>query len=232
MSDPPNRSLETSRSSRIVWLLEELGLDYSVKAYSRKSGASPASIKEIWPIGTFPVVQVFEDGKTVTLAESGHIMNYLVQHYDKAGKLTPAPADQVLVDYYLHFAEGSLQLHFVTLFVGFLFTRKATAEGKAVVEKMQKLYTLERLLTGLRFLDTQLSKKGGGFFVGDKLSLADIMLDFPINDNLFLGGLLGMYGVEDPEEMFPNLYKWHLLTKGLPNRVKALEREQLLEYKL
>jgi len=99
--------LENSRSLRIVWLLEELGLDYEIKHYARnpKTMLAPAELREIHPLGKSPVIT---DGDTV-IAESGTIIEYLVQRYGN-GQWQPAPDDDQWLNYryWLHYAEGSL----------------------------------------------------------------------------------------------------------------------------
>ena len=99
--------LENSRSQRILWLLEELGVPYEIKLYKRdpKTMRAPADLRAVHPLGKSPVVT---DG-AVTVAESGAIVEYLVETYGK-GRLEPAAGspDRLLYRYYLHFAEGSM----------------------------------------------------------------------------------------------------------------------------
>jgi glutathione S-transferase len=98
--------LNNSRSQRVLWLLEELNLEYEIKRYERdpKTMLAPASLREVHPLGKSPVIT---DG-TLTLAESGAIIEYLVDHYGK-GKLAPTSdtAERLRYTYWLHYAEGS-----------------------------------------------------------------------------------------------------------------------------
>lgn len=100
--------LNNSRSQRILWLLEELGLDYEVKRYERnpKTMLAPPELLRIHPLGKSPVIT---DGD-LTLAESGAIIEYLVERHGN-GRLSPAPGtlDKLRYTYWLHYAEGSLQ---------------------------------------------------------------------------------------------------------------------------
>lgn len=211
-------------------------LDYDVKVYKRtKEYLAPKELKEVWPTGMSPVLEIIKPGSpnSIKLAESGHIVQYLIQHYDVEGKLTPDTEEgKQLADYYLHFAEGSLQPHLVSILVGTFAVQKApwpaTYLVKAIMSKINSEFYVKRLLTNLDFLDSQLEKKGGGYFVGDKLSGADIILDFPINENIFSDPVrTKLIGVnEDLTKRFPNLYKWHLLTRKLPLRIKAEEEEK------
>src|ERR1700704_4262382 len=110
--------LNNSRSQRILWLLEELGLDYDIKRYQRdpKTMLAPPELRKIHPLGKSPVIT---DGD-LTLAESGAIIEYLVGSYGH-GRLAPAadtPA-RLRYTYWLHYAEGSLQpLLLMKLFFG------------------------------------------------------------------------------------------------------------------
>ena len=98
--------LNNSRSQRVLWLLEELGLEYEVKRYQRdpKTMLAPASLKAVHPLGKSPVIT---DGAN-TIAESGAIIDYLVERYGN-GRLVPAAGtpDKLRWTYWLHFAEGS-----------------------------------------------------------------------------------------------------------------------------
>jgi len=98
--------LNNSRSKRVLWLLEELEIPYDIKRYERdpKTMLAPASLRQIHPLGKSPVIT---DGE-LTLAESGAIIEYLVERYGN-GRLAPAPGtpDHLRYIYWLHYAEGS-----------------------------------------------------------------------------------------------------------------------------
>src|SRR5256712_12455089 len=98
--------LNNSRSQRILWLLEELGLEYEIKRYQRdpKTMLAPPSLRAIHPLGKSPVIT--DDG--LTIAESGAIVEYLVERYGN-GRLIPAAGspDKLRYTYWLHYAEGS-----------------------------------------------------------------------------------------------------------------------------
>ena len=98
--------LNNSRSQRILWLLEELGLEYEIKKYQRdpKTMLAPQALRAVHPLGKSPVIT--DDGNTV--AESGAIIEYLVERYGK-GQLAPAVGtpERLRWSYWMHFAEGS-----------------------------------------------------------------------------------------------------------------------------
>src|SRR3984885_1999958 len=111
--------LNNSRSQRVLWLLEELGLDYEVTRYERdpKTMLAPASLRAVHPLGKSPVVT---DGD-LTLAESGAIVEYLVERYGD-GRLIPAAGtrERLRYTYWLHYAEGSAMS---PLLLQLIFTR-------------------------------------------------------------------------------------------------------------
>lgn len=183
----------------------------------------------VWPTGTSPLLQIFREGApTKAIAESGHIVRYVIDHYDVNGILkTNDSDDSEWVDYYLHFAEGSLQPHMVGIFVGDAAVRAVpwplNIPLRALFGRINSLFYAMRLVTNFKFLEDHLEKKGGGYFVGDHLTGADIMLDFPINDGLFGTPLQAEAIVpgEDAKQVFPNLYKWHQKIMNEPLRVQA-----------
>lgn len=98
--------LNNSRSQRILWLLEELGVDYEIRRYERdkKTMLAPPELKQVHPLGKSPVIT---DGDLV-IAESGAIIEYLVNKYG-AGRFKPtSEKDLIKYSYYLHYSEGSL----------------------------------------------------------------------------------------------------------------------------
>jgi len=116
--DDLRHHLNNSRSQRILWLLEELGLEYDIRRYQRdpKTMLAPPELRQIHPLGKSPVVT--DDG--LTLAESGAIIEYLVGRYGN-GRLVPAAdtPERLRYTYWLHYAEGSLQpLLLMKLFFG------------------------------------------------------------------------------------------------------------------
>ena len=158
--------LTRSRSERIVWLMEELGLEYQVQFFRREpNGAAPAAMRDIHPIGKAPIVT---DGETV-LAESGAIVEYIVRRHG-GGRLAVPPdsPDYPRYIYWLHFAEGSLM---TLMLINLVLSRVPEAAESAV-----KARQLDRLAKMLAFVDGELA--GRSHFAGD-FSAADIMMVFP-----------------------------------------------------
>lgn len=159
--------LSTSRSERIVWLLEELGLPYELETFPReKTGAAPPALKALHPLGKAPVIR---DGDLV-LAESGAIVEYIV-HRHGGGRLALAPshADYPRYLYWMHFAEGSL----MTLMLTALTLSRVPEAAQAPV--MGRVLT--RLQQMIGYVDGELA--GREYFAGGDFTAADVMMAFP-----------------------------------------------------
>jgi glutathione S-transferase len=159
--------LESSRSERIVWLMEELGLPYKLEVFPREpSGAAPPPYQQIHALGRAPAIR---DGDTV-LAESGAIVEYVV-HRHGAGRLALRPADPAYARYvyWLHFAEGSLRS---LLLIVLVLSRVKEAAASPVVARIR-----ERMSQMLAFVDREIA--GGPWFAGETFTAADVMMVFP-----------------------------------------------------
>ena len=159
--------LETSRSERIVWLMEELGLPYRMQVFPRETtGAAPHPLKEIHALGRAPAIR---DGDAV-LAESGAIVDYIV-HRHAGGRLGLSPDDPGYARYvyWLHFAEGSLMS---LLLIVLVLSRVPEAAASPVTARMR-----ERMNQMLSFVDKELGS--GPWFAGAEFTAADIMMVFP-----------------------------------------------------
>lgn len=207
-----------------------MNLDYELKVYPRsKQRLAPPELAQIWPTGVSPIVQIFKkDGDTTVVAESGHIVAYIVENYDSQGLLTFNDKNQKdWVNYYLHFSEGSLQPHLVGILVGEIVSQGVPwplrIPFQLLFSKINGLFYSKRLATNYKFLDSELEKKGGGYFVGSHISGADIMLDFPISFGLFgkLAQADSIVPGKDLKVEFPNLYKWHQMIMKEPLRLEA-----------
>jgi glutathione S-transferase len=159
--------LETSRSERIVWLMEELGLPYTMEVFPREpNGAAPPPFKEVHALGRAPAIR---DGDTV-LAESGAIVDYIVRRHAN-GRLALAPEDAAYARYvyWLHFAEGSLMS---LLLIVLVLSRVKEAGASPVFARMR-----ERMNQMLAFVDREIG--AGPWFAGAEFTAADVMMVFP-----------------------------------------------------
>ena len=172
--------LNNSRSQRILWALEELGLDYEIKHYKREpSMQAPAALRAVHPLGKSPVIT---DGDK-TLAESGAILEYLAETYGD-GKLKPAAGtpEHLRYRYFLHYAEGSLMpLLFMKLVFGRLPTRVPwfmKPVAKAISAGADKTLLNPQLGNHFMFLEMELAQRE--WFAGSEFSAADIQMSFPL----------------------------------------------------
>ncbi len=170
--------LVQSRSNRIAWLLEALNLPYEIKVYQRdpKTYGAPESLKQIDPLGKSPVIT---DGELV-IAESGAIIEYLIDTYDAEQQFKPKEAKALLdYRYWLHFAEGSM----MPLLVMRLVLSKAVDRPmpffikpviKKFVQALNQYFIDPRIIPQLKLVDKHLSNNE--WFAGDKLSGADFQM--------------------------------------------------------
>ena len=185
--------LENSRSQRILWLLEELGVPYEVERYQRdpKTKRAPAALRAIHPLGKSPVV---EDGDK-RLAESGAIIEYLADTYGD-GALAPRPGtpERLRYTYFLHYAEGSLMPFLLMKLVFNELPKRAPAlirpVARALMGGAQTGFVDPELKTHLDYLEGELGKTA--WFAGPSFSAADIQMSFP------LGGRRQPGRIEEP----------------------------------
>jgi glutathione S-transferase len=174
--------LNQSRSQRVIWLLEELALPYEIRFYERDKATlrAPAELRAIHPLGKSPVIT---DGE-LTLAESGAILEYLVQRYGD-GRLRPAPGtpDALRYLHWMHYAEGSLM---PPLLLKLVFDRMAKARmpffarpvARGIAGKALAGFVMPEVERHLDFLEQELSARE--WFTGDEFTIADIQMSFPL----------------------------------------------------
>ena len=171
--------LNNSRSQRIIWLLEELGVEYEIKPYQRDPDTqrAPAELKAVHQLGKSPVLE--DDG--LIIAETGAIIVYLLDKFGD-GKLRPEKGTQEYVDYvhFLHFAEGSAMLPLLlALYTGFL------GEAGAPIQPM----IMSEIKAILDYCEYHLISKT--WFAGDEMTGADIQMIFPLEAAKARGRLKG-----------------------------------------
>ena len=187
--------LNNSRSQRILWMLEELNQEYEIIGYERdlKTLQGPKSLRNIHPLGKSPVITDDSNGEQILIAESGAIVEYLLQNYGKNSSLIiPETGSQQERDYlyWLHFSEGSLM---PPLLLRLIFDRVKKARvpffvkpiTKAVADKVLIEYVNPNINRLLDFIEASL--KGKNWFLGDQLSGADIQMSFPLETSLARG---------------------------------------------
>ncbi len=174
--------LNNSRSQRVLWLLEELGVPYEVKRYQRdaKSMLAPPALLAVHPLGKSPVVV---DGD-LTVAESGAIVEYLVERYG-GGRLIPRSGtpERLRYTYWLHYAEGSAM---PPLLLKLVFDRVAatpmpwpvSAVARRIAGGVQSAFIAPQLTRHLNFMESELAVRA--WFAGDEFTAADVQMSFPL----------------------------------------------------
>lgn len=210
--------LNNSRSQRILWLLEELGLEYEIKYYERdpKTLLAPESLRQVHPLGKSPVIT---DGE-LTLAESGAIIEYLVEKYGE-GQLAPPlnTLERLRYTYWLQYAEGSAM---PPLLLKLVFDRIEQEPLPFFVKPIAKLISSRtkssfiepQIAQHFDYMEGELGKSL--WFVGDEFTAADIQMSFPIE-------------VADLDAARPKLMSYLKRIHSRPSYQRALKRGGLYE---
>ena len=208
--------LENSRSQRILWMLEEMGVEYELKRYERdrKTNLAPPELKEIHPLGKSPVIT---DGNQ-TIAETGAIVEYLVDKYGN-GRFRPAAGSDELLRYryWLHAAEGTLMpLMVMTL----IFNKIETAApmlvrpiAKGISGQVKKTYLQPNTRANMEHIEAELGRST--WFAGEELSGADFMMIFPIE---------AMMKRTHMADKYPRIKAYAERVHAMPGYRRALER--------
>jgi glutathione S-transferase len=215
--------LETSRSQRVLWLLEELGVPYELKLYKRdpRTRLAPPELKQVHPLGKSPVIT---DGDLV-VAESGAILEYLAETYgdratgDLAGLLaTPGTPEHRQLRFWMHYAEGSLMNWLVMKLVfrsiptqPMPFFVKPIA--RQLCQKVQTKLIDPNLKTSMDFMESHLGKNT--WFAGEQLSLADFQMSFAV---------AALLARSDATRQCPDIAAWLARIEARPAYQRALAK--------
>jgi glutathione S-transferase len=202
--------LENSRSQRILWLLEELGLPYEVRRYERDPATmlAPPELRRVHPLGKSPVIEDPEPqsgtGEALVIAETGAIVEYLVEK--AGGKLGPPARREAVLRYrhFLHYAEGSMMPPLLALLV----VNRLGLLGRPARGPVHKM-----LDSHLDWLETELGARD--WFAGEEFTAADIMMSFPLEASRHRGGL---------DESRPHLIDWLERIHARPAYAEALRK--------
>ena len=183
--------LENSRSQRVLWLLEELGLPYEVRRYERnkKTMLAPPELRKVHPLGKSPVIEDTDaGGRSRVIAETGAIVEYLV---GKGGRLgAPAGAEaEIRYRHFLHYAEGSLM---PVLFAGLVLSR-VPLFGSVAVKKFRPMIDVQ-----VNYVEAELGLHA--WFAGDSFTAADVMMSYPLE------AARGRAGIS--RETHPRIFAW------------------------
>jgi len=209
--------LNNSRSQRVLWLLEELGVEYEVKHYRRdpKTMLAPASLRAVHPLGKSPVIT--ENGLTV--AESGAIIEYLIERHGRGVLVPPAGTPERLrYTYWLHFAEGSAM---TPLLLSLIFGRLPRQPmpffvrpmARGICKKVLETFVEPQLKTHQEFMEGELARST--WFAGEEFTAADIQMSFVVEASAARGGL---------GKSRPKLMAWLDRIHARPAYQRALEK--------
>ncbi|RNF83368.1 glutathione S-transferase [Montanilutibacter psychrotolerans] len=186
--------LENSRSQRVLWLLEELGVAYQLVRYRRDATTllAPPELRAVHPLGKSPVLEA--DGHV--LAESGAILEYLLERHDPNHRLSPSPElldapERLRFRHWMHYAEGSAM---PPLLLGLVLARIRQAPmpffarpvARAIVDKAVSAFVGPQRALHLGYMESELGRHG--WFAGDRFSAADIQMSFPVEAAIARGG--------------------------------------------
>jgi len=215
--------LNNSRSQRILWLLEELGVDYQVKRYERdkETMLAPASLSQIHPLGKSPVIS---DGDSV-VAESGAIVEYLVGRYGGGRLIPPASTPERLrYTYWLHYAEGSVM---PPLLLKLVFDRIREAPmpffvrpiARRIADTAMTSFVGPNIVRHFDFIESELGKSA--WLAGEQFTAADVQMSFPLEAAAVRG---------DVTKTRPKLRAFLERIHARPAYAKALERGGAYDY--
>ncbi|MDR6658079.1 glutathione S-transferase [Tardiphaga robiniae] len=207
--------LNNSRSQRVLWLLEELGVPYEIIRYHRQPNMlAPPELRAIHPLGKSPVIT--DNGNTI--AESGAIVEYLVKIYGN-GRLIPASntPERLRFTYWLHYAEGSAMPPLLLKLIFMMLPKRAPLLMRPVVNAIaaKALNTLvdPQLKQHMAFWEGELSKSE--WFAGNEFTAADIQMSFPLEAASARAGL---------EQGHPKAMAWLAKIHARPAYQRALEK--------
>ncbi len=208
--------LEYSQSFRVLWLFEELGVDYELKLYERDklTRLAPASYKKVSPLGTAPVIS---DGDVV-LAESNAIMDYVLdKHPSKTLRPEPGSADRAQFLFWYHASQGSMMpVLLIDTLLGMIESRSPffiRALLKPIFKLTRANFSKPRMQALLEKAEADLAETP--YFGGKNLTIADIVLSYPM-ESMNQSGLLKDY---------PNCAAWVERMHESPAFKRAVEKD-------
>jgi glutathione S-transferase len=209
--------LNNSRSQRILWLLEELGLDYEVIKHRRDpmTNLAPPDLLAVHPLGKLPVIR---DGDLV-LAESGAIIEYILQQYGD-GRLVPdaGTPERVRYLYWMHYTEGTI-MPMLLLHVIFDQIEKARVPffirpiTKAIAGRVRGTLVDRQLPRNYDLMEAELGKSD--WFAGHQITAADIHMSFALEAAVAKSGL---------DNRHPRLMEWLDRIHARPAYIRSVER--------
>ena len=214
--------LNNSRSQRLMWMFEELSLDYEVKHYQRnpKTMLAPPELEKIHPLGKSPVITEGD----VVMAESGAIIEYVLQNHGPQfipEKNTPAYYQYL---YWLHFAEGSLM---PPLLLSLVLDKVRTSPmpffakpiAKSISQQVSSAFVSPNIKRLLGYIDAHLENHD--WFASDSLTGADFQMSFPLEAAQARGAI---------DRRYPNIQRYLRRIHERPAYQRGLEKGGPYDY--
>ncbi|KAI8947346.1 hypothetical protein F4801DRAFT_561185 [Xylaria longipes] len=238
--------LEKSRAQNILWLLEELKVDYDIETFRRGSDMlAPPELKKIHPLGKSPLVSVTPPGSSsqpIVLAESGFITQYLSEHFGQETTMMPKrwkdgqegqaggeTEEWLRWQYLLHFVEGSfLSTLMMAVVIRMLKSNKVPFFIRPitgmVANQVLSSFIMPNLKGQLAFLEKQLESSGGDYLCSKHLTSADVLISFglvSVKDNL---AELGSWPAGGPQTVYPKLFAYIARLESEPGYKRSIEK--------
>ncbi|KAH7041313.1 glutathione S-transferase [Microdochium trichocladiopsis] len=236
--------LEKSRAQGILWLLDELKIDYEVQVFRREPTMfAPADLKKIHPLGKSPLLSITPAGASepIILAESGNIVQYLCDHFGQdttmkpkryregqEGKVGGETEEFLRWQYFLHFNEGTYMATLVqTMLINALkssqipfFIRPVTS---MVARQMFSIAILPNIKAQLGLLEERLKTSGGDYLCGSNLTAVDVLLCFGLINARNAFGTMGDFGGE-PSSLYPKLHEYIARLEAHPGWKRSIDK--------
>lgn len=207
--------LNNSRSQRVLWLLEELGVPYEIKRYQRQPDMmAPKELRAVHPLGKSPVIT--DDGHTI--AESGAIIEYIIETYGNGRLIPPAKTPERLrYTYWLHYAEGSAMPPLLLKLLFSMMPQRAPALVRPLVKMVAggalTGFVDPQLKQHMAFWEAELGKST--YFAGNEFTAADIQMSFPLEAAASRAGL---------DQNYPKALAWLATIHARPAYQRALDK--------
>lgn len=246
--------LERSRAQNILWLLEELNIDYGIETFRRGSDMlAPPELKKIHPLGKSPLVSIVPPGSSsepIVLAESGFITQYLSEHFGQdttmapkrwkdgqEGKVGGETEEWLRWQYLLHFVEGTfMSTLMMAVVIGMLKTNKVPffirPVTSIVANQVLSSFVLPNLKGQLALLEKQLETSDGEFLCGKNLTSADVLISFGLVSVKEKVAEFGSWPAGGPRTVYPKLYAYIERLESEPGYKRSVEKIKQIDSSL